>query len=175
MSSQSPGSQPPGSQLCSSNVKTLNRLQGTGATTQLLQGTSTVTLPGRSAAQVEKGSGGPFGGTTRLVDDSTALAFAASVLEPEPASGMGRLPEPEPAGEPGFSHHLACMAGGPHAAASGTRTRISGTALVQVAGRSFSCLNHNGICCRPNPTQCYSCLVPLATQVNRPLLQFSGH
>ena len=90
-------SQSAGSQQRSNVTDSSKLLQGTGATAQLLQGTSTVTMPG-PAAQVEKGSGGPPGGTTRLLDDSTALAFAASVLEPEPASGMGPVLEPDPAG-----------------------------------------------------------------------------
>ena len=89
-------------------------------------------MPGRSAAQVDKGSGGPPGGTTRLLDDSAALAFAASVLEPEPASGMGLVLESEPAGElqRQLSNDFACMAGGPHAARAGTSYTISWTALV---------------------------------------------
>ena len=108
MSSQSACSQQRSSNLFNS----LKLLQGTGATTQLLQGTSMVTMPERPAAQVEKGSGGPPGGTARLLDDSTALAFAASVLEPETASAMGLVLEPEPAGDPLLSNHVACTAGG---------------------------------------------------------------
>ena len=83
-------------------------------------------MPGQSAAQVGKGSGGPPGGTTRLLDDSTALAFAASVLEPEPASTRGLVLEPEPAGELGLSIMLRAWLEGPHAARAGTSSRFHG-------------------------------------------------
>ena len=139
MRSQAAGSQQRGSNL----IDSLNLLQGTGATTQLLQGTSTVTMPGRSAAQVDKGSGGPPGGTTRLLDDSAALAFAASVLEPEPASGMGLMLESEPAGklQTRLSEQVACMAGEPHSARVGTSSTISWTALVLVIWSTYLFLN----------------------------------